>query len=121
MNSTRHPSIPIRRLCSQRSLSRTPRSRSGASGSFFPVTCPVQFTFLLVVASIHDVPWHRISAVKLNLPLKRKRGESITLHVISPKELLPRLTRTGQQGTSPQHVHLKTCLRLHVTGHDNVF
>src|SRR6266446_8442918 len=109
MNSTRHPSIPIRGLCSQRSLSRTPRSRSGASGSFSPVTCPVQFTFLLVVAFIHDVLWHRISAVKLNLPLKRKRGESITLRVISPKGLLPRLSRTGRQGTSSQGVHLFTC------------
>jgi len=83
MNSMPLPGIPIRRLCFPRYLSRTHRLRSAASVSFFLATYPVQSKFQLVAAFIHDAPWRRISVAKLNLLMRRKKGVSITLHVIS--------------------------------------
>src|SRR6266516_4681365 len=86
MNSMPPPSIPIRRRCFQRYLFQTRQLRNAVSVSFLLVTCPLQSKFHLAVAFIRVVLWRRIFVAKLNLPLRRRRGVSITLHVISLKE-----------------------------------
>src|SRR5438132_14232701 len=85
MNSMPRLSILIRRLYFLRYLFLIRRLRSAAGALFFLVTCQVQSEFHLVAAFIHAAPWHKISVARLSPLLRRRKGASIMLHVISLK------------------------------------
>src|SRR5258706_13243128 len=88
MNSMQPPSTHIQRRCSRRYPFPIRKSKSTVIASSSVVICPARSKFLADVAFIPDARWHRISAARLNLLLRLRKGVNIMPPAISQIELL---------------------------------